>query len=188
MTFREMHNKRHITWFLVPTGPNAGKIRFDPLDSVGDRFLAEAGKNIAAYKEEIESIREELKAQKAANEAQIQARLAKIDAIEGLKELQRYEDEWANYQDAFGQMMDDENNDGARPPKCPQHTVMELAARYPRAAAYLTAQHWYGAAHHVKSSAGSKARGRIINGEDYKQVIADMKAEWSAYCDEHMWD
>lgn len=29
---------------------------------------------------------------------------------------------------------------------------------------------------------------RILNGEDYKQAIADMKKEWCDYCEEHVFD
>lgn len=44
------------------------------------------------------------------------------------------------------------------------------------------------AANYAKSSAGRTALEKIINGEDYAQAIADMEAEWSAYCDAHIWD
>ena len=187
MTFREMHDQKHISYALVTIGVNAGKIRFDFRDAVGKRFLSEAGKNIAAYKEEIEFIREELKAEKAAEEARVQERRAKIDAIEGLKDLERCKEAWDSYHRAFDRMMSDQDNDGARPPKCPAQTVEELSAKYPRASAYLTAQSLSGASHYAKSAAGRKALERIINGEDHEQVIADMKAEWSAYCDDPAW-
>lgn len=189
MTFREMHDQKHISYALVTIGVNTGKIRFDFRDAVGKRFLAEARKNIAAYKEEIESIREELKAEKAA-EARVQERRAKIEAIDGLKDLERCKEAWDSYHRAFYRMMSDQDNDGARPPKCPAHTVEELAAKYPRASAYLTAQSWSVASHYGKSAAGRKALERIINGEDHEQVITEMKAEWSAYCaycDEYAW-
>lgn len=31
-------------------------------------------------------------------------------------------------------------------------------------------------------------RREILNGEDYKQAIADMKKEWCDYCEEHVFD
>lgn len=189
MTIHEMHDQKHISYSLITIGVNAGKIRFAPIDAVGKRFLAAViGKNDAAYNAEIESIREELKAEKAAEEARVQERRAKIEAIEGLKDLERCKEAWDSYHRAFDRMMSDQDNDGAHPPKRPAQTVEELVAKYPRASAYLTAQSWSGASHYAKSAAGRKALERIINGEDHEQVIAEMKAEWSAYCDEHAWD
>jgi hypothetical protein len=59
---------------------------------------------------------------------------------------------------------------------------------YPVANAYLTAESWSCAAHHVKSSAGRKAKERIRNGEDYIKVLEEMEAEFKAYCEDHIWD
>ena len=40
----------------------------------------------------------------------------------------------------------------------------------------------------MRSTAGIKAKERIINGEDYNEVIKDMKAEWDEYIKDHLWD
>jgi hypothetical protein len=53
-----------------------------------------------------------------------------------------------------------------------------LTERYPAAAAYLKAQNWEAASNYAKSAAGRRARLRILAGEDYTEVIQDMKAEW----------
>lgn len=140
------------------------------------------------YKEEIESIRAELKAEAAEKAREKAERQTKIDVIEGLRELTDAYLDLKRYRDEFNAMMDDEYNDGARPPKKPEANIKELRERYPRADACIKAQDWEHASHFMKAAAGRKAMQRIIDGEDYAQAIADMEAEWSAYCMKHMWD
>jgi hypothetical protein len=66
----------------------------------------------------------------------------------GLRELEAAIDDFERYQRDFQRMMDDESNDGARPPRGPRGNVAELSAKYPAAATYLRAQelatgsHW----------------------------------------------
>jgi hypothetical protein len=54
-----------------------------------------------------------------------------------------------------------------------------LVARYPAAAAYLKAENWEAASNYAKSAAGRRARLRILAGEDYAEVMQDMKTEWT---------
>ena len=130
----------------------------------------------------------ELKRREAEKKAAYEARQARINAIEGLKELQRAIAAEEAYREALNDMMEDEYNDGARPPKKPEISVKELKEKYPRAAAYLKAENWSLASNYIKAGAGQKAKERIISGEDYNQVIAEMEKEWSDYCKERMWD
>ena len=130
----------------------------------------------------------ELKRREAEKKAAYEARQARINAIEGLKELQRAIAAEEAYREALNDMMEDEYNDGARPPKKPEISVKELKEKYPRAAAYLKAESWSMASNYIKAGAGQKAKERIINGEDYRQVIAEMEKEWLDYCKERMWD
>jgi hypothetical protein len=113
---------------------------------------------------------------------------AAIDGIEGLKELRAALNERERYSEQFAKMMDDEHNDGVRPPRPAAGNTDDLRARYPRAAAYILAEAWGGAAHDVKASAGNKAVKRILAGDDYAEAIAEMKATWAAHCDQHVWD
>lgn len=87
-------------------------------------------------------------------------RKAKIRAIEGLDEL-RY---------------------------APKELEERIKAEYPRAAAYLKAESYSLSENDGKFTAGKKAVDRIINGEDYAAVIADMEKEWSDYCRERVCD
>lgn len=129
-----------------------------------------------------------IKAKEEAEKKAHEEREAKIEAIEGLAEIKNAIYERNNYRIAFEKMMDDEYNDGVFPPKAPKSNPDELMKKYPRAAAYITAEGWTYSTHFVKSSAGRKALERIINGEDYEAALRDMDKEFSDYCDEHMWD
>lgn len=127
-------------------------------------------------------------AERAAEDARRKAREDKINAIEGLAEIRNAIEAEDAYRRAFDHMMEDEYNDGACPPSKPEVNSAELKKQYPRAAAYIKTENWEYASHYVKSGAGSKAKERIINGEDYIAVLADMETEWSAHCTEHIWD
>lgn len=129
-----------------------------------------------------------LKAEKEAIKKATAEREAKIEALEGLSELERAIAEHREYQKDFERMMDDECNDGLCAPKRPISDIAELKEKYPRAAAYLKAEDYSLAANAKKSSAGHKALERIIDGGDYKSIIADMENEWADYCNAHMWD
>lgn len=115
-------------------------------------------------------------------------RQAKIDAIEGLKEIKNAIDAAQRYTRAFERMMADENNDGANPPSKPKTDVAALMTQYPVAAAYLQAESYANSSHFVQAAAGRKALERIINGEAHAEVLATMQAEWNAHLDKAMWD
>jgi len=113
---------------------------------------------------------------------------AKLKAnVPGLDELRAAYEQAEQEYEAFARMMDDEQNDGARPPK-PAANPAELAAKYPVAAAYLKAEAWSMASHYAKAAAGRKAMERIANGEDHRTVLTGMETEWAEHCNAHMWD
>lgn len=112
-------------------------------------------------------------------------RKANIAAIEGLEEIKRVSNEWEDYRREANRRFEAEDY---RPLAKPKVTVEELKARYPRAAAYLKAENWSYSSNIGKRRAGKKALERIIAGENYEQVLADMEAEWSEYAEERMWD
>jgi len=108
--------------------------------------------------------------------------------IPGLAELEKNIAEWDYYQEIQQKMMENEMNDGVNPPRRPKKEVVETAAQYPIAAAYVKADNWSMASHYAKSTAGSKAKKRIEDGEDRKIVIAQMEKEWTAHCDKNKWN
>lgn len=138
---------------------------------------------IVSAKEEIKAIllQEFEEEQRAAEE-----REAKINAIPGLKEIKAAKEDLENWHYEFEYSFRDVGGMGVRPK--PQYDFEALYKKYPRANAYLKAEAYSRTASHAKASAGKKALERIINGEDCDTVLSEMKAEWSAYCDEHIWD
>lgn len=133
-------------------------------------------------------IKQVLIAERDAERQAAAERQARIDAIPGLQAIRDAADEWEAYRMAFNAMMEDEDNDGARPPKLPTSDVKALMQAYPVAAAYLKAEAYSHAANAAKAAAGRKAVEAIINGEDAEAAIAAMEESWSNYCSERIWD
>ena len=112
--------------------------------------------------------------------------MAKIEAIEGLKEIENATIIWNNYSRSLENNFDNEYASSILPTP-PKVTVDELKKKYPRAAAYILAESWVISNNYKKADAGRKALERIINGDDYKQVIKDMKDEFAREVGEN-WD
>jgi hypothetical protein len=62
------------------------------------------------------------------------------------------------------------------PPVKPEPSVAEVAAKYPAAAAFLTAERYAGGTK-SKAPAGIRAMNRLMNGDDLEQVLAAMEHE-----------
>lgn len=139
---------------------------------------------ITTHREEIIAYIEE---QKAIKEQKHLERLKKMNAIEGLQELEDASIAWKEYRIAYRHFIEDDAEGKA--PKKPEASLEELVRKYPRANAYMKAENYaYSSSNNVRATAGKKALERILNGEDYKQAIADMKKEWHDYCEEHVFD
>lgn len=115
-------------------------------------------------------------------------REAKINAIPGLHEIRAARDDIERWREEFTSSFESESGGGVGVRAKPKYDMADLYDKYPRAKAYLEASDFANAEHYVKASAGKKAMEAIINGEDYEQAIAAMKAEWSEYTTAHMWD
>lgn len=155
---------------LVTYGPNTGKAMFK--GSATYQTIIKSGKinpELLEIKAALVKIDDERKA--AAAEYQ-----RKLDGIEGLTALNKLADEWATYRARTEYAMDNDRT----PPKMPE-TLADLAAKYPRAAAYRKASAWESASNYIKSGCGRRAVKRIVNGDDHDQVINDMEREWSDY-------
>jgi len=138
--------------------------------------------------EEIKARKPEIMVELTARATAAAKREANIAAIEGIDAIISAQNAEEHYSRAFDRMMENESNDGARPPHKPTVSSAEMINKYPRAAAYLQAEGWTMSSNLDKYCAGKKALERIINGEDYTQVIAEMEAEWSAAAEKHVWD
>jgi hypothetical protein len=128
-------------------------------------------------------------AAKAESENAEQLYKSQLASIDGLTEMQAALNDRERYAEQFERMMEDEYNDGARPPRPhAEGTVEFVAFMFPRAAAYVLADSWSGASHDVKASAGRAAKKAILRGDDHRQAIREMRQTWSAHCQTHAWD
>ena len=113
-----------------------------------------------------------------------------IDAennIAGLAELRAARAAAEDYRDAFREMMS--RGDGCMTgTRRPAESPAAVAVRYPVAVAYILAEGWSRASHHVKAAAGARAMDRIASGDDATEAVAEMTATWTAYCDARAWD
>ena len=113
-------------------------------------------------------------------------RQAKIDAIEGLKEIEDAVSDLAKWNREFAASFNDVGGLGVRPK--PDYDLEEMNRKYPRAAAYRKAEAYEYASHYYKATLGEQAKEKIINGEDYTAVIADMEQKWHDYTEAHIFD
>lgn len=142
--------------------------------------------DLVEIKNNKDAIVDYLLSKKAEEEKAEAERNAKIDAIDGLKELEKIISEWKNYYYKLNSNYDNEYKSSILPTK-PNITVEEVSAKYPRANAYLTAQSWSLANNFKKVNAGKKALDKIIDGDDYEEAIEQMKAEFDREIGEN-WD
>jgi hypothetical protein len=100
---------------------------------------------------------------------------AKKVEIEGLDELYAIHAEWQNYNYRLERAY---NSESAIMPKSPKVKEADVAAKYPRAAAYYKAEGYANASHVDKARAGRRAMSKIAAGGDYEAAIAAMEDEW----------
>lgn len=98
-------------------------------------------------------------------------------AIPGITLLEAAHYSETAYMEAFNRMMEDEHNDGVRPPKAPAHNTDELSKQYPRAALYIKADAYSAASHDQKSAAGDKAK-RILRSGGSEAYARDVLDNW----------
>lgn len=144
-------------------------------DGMLDTIKELKGETIAYFKN-----KEEREAQEA------KEREEKIRAIEGLAEIESCRMAWSEWRAEFNDMMETGSSFMNTPR--PSMEVKELRKKYPRADAYLTALAEANKTNYEMSDIGSKAVERIINGEDYTQVLSDMKKDMKEFLDRHIWD
>lgn len=114
-------------------------------------------------------------------------RQAKVNAIEGLKELNAAAERLQAEREAFTEQWESGSSIYTEQ-TITAEDVDALCKQYPKAAAYREALEGSHAGHDVKAKAYGEALEKIINGEDYEKALADAAAEWKAHCDAHIWD
>lgn len=179
---KKLYDNPKFEFEIVTSGENAGKMGIYGWKKTMKRPEP-------AVLDEIKAILLEEKAERDAVRAEadrIRAeREARRDAIPGIKEIEEARSAWDKYYYIYDKVIAE--GEGRMPTK-PAVSTTELCEKYPKASAMLQAEAYSRASNVAKSAAGRKARERIIDGEDYTQVIADMEKEWTDYCDEHVWD
>lgn len=106
----------------------------------------------------------------------------RFNRIPGLRELEAALADEDRYQDEFVRMMEDENNDGVRPPHRPQVSSTEVAAQYPLAALYVQVRDASHSAHPAKATAYGAVRDAIEAGAsltEARQMLTEAEAQWS---------
>ncbi len=161
---------------VVPAGDKEQLHATPPTQREMDKYWEHIRANKATFVAEIKKV-----------EAEKVEREANIKDIEGLQELKNAINAEERYRHEFDRRMEDEMLSSIAPDK-PKVSVQELKAKYPRAAAYIKAESWKNSSNVRKYNAGKKALERIVAGEDYEQVLADMEAEWTEYTRTRMWD
>jgi len=159
----------------------------------GDKIQIPAviGKKIS--KREMESIKDnkaaiitEFAARKNAEIKAHEDAAARLAAnVPGLDALRDARSQWSSYHDTFSRAID---RGDCRMPSKPTVDTKALADQYPVAVAYLKAESYWLGANYARCSAGKKAMEAIANGEDYNEALNQMEDEWSAHCQEHIWD
>lgn len=118
--------------------------------------------------------------QRAAKAAAFEAAIPGITEILPLS--RKVGNDRARYTEQFNRMMEDEGNDGARPPKLTDEAreklLEEKLEANPRAAQYLRALSFEDASNYMKAAAGAKAKAMLLAGEPTDKAQAEMD-DWT---------
>lgn len=121
-----------------------------------------SAKDILLIEEYKKEIMDALKVRQKAEQASASEFQDKIDVIPGLKEVESAIEDVATWSYA------------RRNKKPPEYDFQAMEAKYPKAFAYLKARKYERSANRIKAQAGHEAVMKIVNGEDYQVVIAEM--------------
>lgn len=108
--------------------------------------------------------------------------------VPGFDILREAINDQTRYCEEFERMMEDGDNDGANSPESAKGNITAIKNQYPVAAAFILAESYELANNYAKSGAGSRAKEKIANGEDYNAAIEEMEKEWSKHCAEAIWN
>jgi hypothetical protein len=109
-----------------------------------------------------------------------------LASIKGIDEIQKAKSEWERYSKQVEKAAEYGDVKFPKPPNAEKPAV--LAAKFPRATAYLQMEAWENSSNYVKSEIGRKARKAILNGRNYNKVVEEAKKQWSDYTQERAWD
>lgn len=128
-----------------------------------------------------------LDAKEAAERKAREEREAKINAIEGLKEIRAARYDFEAWQREWEKSFEHCGGLGVR--KRPEYDFKALYAKYPVAYAYLQAECEANSENYEIAAIGRKALEAIINDQqNYENAIAEMRQELSEFADRHAFD
>ena len=126
-------------------------------------------------------------AKRAAEEAAYEARMARINAIEGLDVLENAHNAIGKWRMGFASAIENENGIGLIA-ACPKYDFDALNAQYPVAAAYLVAREWEWDFSLTMQELGRKCVDDLLDGMNPDDAIAKMKAAYKDHCENHFWE
>lgn len=161
------------------------RLNSDKTKLVVDGRIGKSSKDTEWLKAHRAEVIEILLEREAKAEAAHAKYIKKLEAIKGLIELQCCISDWDTYNRSMSRYI--ERDCLGEAPKKPQNTVEELTEKYPKAAAYIKADKWSYSSHSykaIKAMCGEKAKQRILDGDNYQDVISDMIDSWGKYVEE----
>lgn len=114
-------------------------------------------------------------------------RQKKIEAIDGLEEIRKSFEEKNRWTREFNRAFGSEDGFVGMRAK-PQDRTKELMEKYPRAAAYVKAYNLSIKTNYELSQIGADALEKIIDGDDYRDVISEMEQRCKEFTERHIWD
>lgn len=142
---------------------------------------------VAPHKDEILQY---LKEKEEERERAFFERRRKIDAIEGLKEIEDARAQLSDWNYRFKKSFDGEGAVGGMGVGAkPDYDLEEMYKKYPVAHAYLTAEAQENKSNYELSAIGKRAKEQIINNPgNYKEIIENMQSEIKDFTQRHLWD
>ncbi len=182
MTVKELVERYHLfkAWRNVDGKPVAGVGTYNKeAEEVFDEIVARKEEILAYLNEREEAKRREYKTLTPA---------AEIDAIEGLTEIRRAQEELIEWRRKFNASFEGDGAvGGLGVGRKPEHDIDTMMQKYPRAAAYLKAEVMANKENIELANIGKKALKEVVNG-DYTKAMADMQAAEKAFVNRHIWD
>ena len=149
--------------------------------------LAQKENMISEIKERKQEILDYLYGEREKEKRAYQERQNKIDAIEGLKEIESAMIDLGKWHEEFEKSFDDVGGLGVRPK--PEYDFEAMYKKYPVAKAYLTAKEYSEKSNYELAAMGRRALEKIIdNQEEYEKAIEEMRTELREFTSKHLWD
>lgn len=127
-------------------------------------------------------------AKKEAERQHFQEYNNKVNSIPGVKEIEKADEEWENYNARWNNAMESEDAAVILPSiHKPDSDPAKLRKEYPQAAAYLAMQELSFSDNYELASIGEKAVAMVVEGK-WKEALKFAEEEKEKFVNRHMWD